>query len=339
MALTYSQLTKELQTKSFAPIYLLYGDEPFYIDELADYFAENVLDEMEKQFNQIIVYGRDTDTATLVNYCKQFPMIGSKQLILLREGQDMEIRKEENISILLSYLAKYQPSTVLVMCFKYKTPPALLLKTAEKTPGAVVFESKKKYESDLPVWISNQVNMRGYKISEKASSMVLEFLGNDLEKINNELGKLFINHSKDKLITEEVVEKYIGISKDYNIFELLNALAFKDALKTNRIVFHFANNQKENPIFKTLPMLFSFFNKLLIAHSLPDKSEANISAKLKLNYFSKKDYMRALQLYPIHKVVAILGWIREATTKAVGIDNNSTDNGDLLRELVFKILH
>lgn len=339
MARTYLQITKELEAKNFAPLYFIYGEEPFYIDELADYLAEHVLDDIEKQFNQIIIYGRDSDAATLVNYCKQFPMVGSRQLILLREGQDMDIKKEENLAFLLAYLKQPQPSTVLAICYKYKTPPAKLIKEFEKNQHAVVFESKRKYDSDLPVWISNQVNSKGYKISEKACSMILEFLGNDLEKINNELGKLFINHPKDKIISEETVEKYIGVSKDYNIFELLNAIAFRDVVKTNRIVIHFANNPKENSIFKTLPMLFTFFNKLLIAHSLPDKSEANISAKLKLNFFSKKEYIRALQIYNISKVVAIIGYIREANNKALGIDNYSTDNGELLRELVFKILH
>ncbi len=339
MAKTYIQITKELEAKNFAPLYLIYGEEPFYIDELADYLAENVLDDIEKQFNQVIIYGRDSDAATLVNYCKQFPMVGSRQLILLREGQDMDIKKEENLAFLLAYLNQPQPSTVLAICYKYKTPPAKLIREFEKNQHAVVFESKRKYDSDLPVWISNQVNAKGYKISDKACSMILEFLGNDLEKINNELGKLFINHPKDKIISEETVEKYIGVSKDYNIFELLNAIAFRDVVKTNRIVIHFANNPKENSIFKTLPMLFSFFNKLLIAHSLPDKSEANISAKLKLNFFSKKEYMRALQIYNINKVVAIIGYIRETNNKALGIDNYSTDNGELLRELVFKILH
>jgi len=339
MAKTYSQLTKDLQNKIFAPIYLIYGDEPFYIDEIADNLTENVLDETEKQFNQFVVYGRDTNVATLINSCKQFPMIGSKQLIVLREGQDMDLKKEENLSILLSYIAKPQPSTVFVFCHKYKAPSAKILKAFEKSPLAEIFESKKKYENELPVWISTQVNVKGYKISEKAVSMILEFLGNDLEKIMNELGKLYINHPKEKTITEDIVEQYIGISKDYNIFELLNALAFRDTLKTNRIIIHFANNPKDNPIFKTLPMLFTFFNKLLIAHSLTDKSESNISAKLKLNYFSKKDYMKALQNYPLAKVVAIIGWIRECNTKALGIENNSTNQGDLLRDLAFKILH
>jgi len=191
----------------------------------------------------------------------------------------------------------------------------------------------------MPAWITTQVKSSGYSISDKAALMLVEYLGTNLEKINNELGKLYINHSKEKVITEDVIELYIGISKDYNIFEFQKALAKKDILKVNQIAHHFALNPNENSIFKTIPMLFSFFSKVLLMHSLPDKSESSVMSKAKLTPYNKSDFFDAYRNYNAKKVQDIIGWLRECNIRALGIDNYSTDQGELLRELVFKILH
>ncbi len=339
MTSTYFQLIKDLQKKSFANVYIFYGEEPFYIDELSDYLTEHALNNLEKELNQYILYGRDSSVAMIVNYCKQFPMVGEKQLVVLREAQDMDLKKEENLSLLLSYINRPQDSTILVLCHKYKAPPAKLLKAMTASDKSVVLESKRKYEADVPAWITTQVKSTGYSISDKAANMLVEFLGNNLEKINNELGKLYINHPKEKTITEEVIEKYIGISKDYNIFEFQKALARKNVVKANQIAHHFALNPGENSIFKTIPMLFTFFSKVLLIHSLPDRSEANILSKAKLSFFNKQDYLDACRNYNAKKVQDIIGWLRECNVRALGIENYSTDQGELLRELVFKILH
>jgi DNA polymerase-3 subunit delta len=339
MTSTYFQLIKDLQKRSFANVYIFYGEEPFYIDELSDYLTEHALNNLEKEFNEYILYGRDSSAAMLVNYCKQFPMVGEKQLVVLREAQDMDLKKEENISLLLSYINRPQESTILVLCHKYKAPPAKLLKALVASDKSVALESKRKYETEVPAWITTQVKSSGYSISDKAANMLVEFLGNNLEKINNELGKLYINHPKDKTITEEVIEKYIGISKDYNIFEFQKALARKNVVKANQIAHHFALNPSENSIFKTIPMLFSFFSKVLLIHSLPDKSESNVLSKAKLSFFNKQDYLDACKNYNTKKVQDIIGWLRECNVRALGIENYSTDQGELLRELVFKILH
>ena len=339
MTSTYFQLVKDFQKRTFVNIYLFYGEEPFYIDELSDYLTDHVLNETEKEFNQVILYGRDSTAANVVNYSKQFPMVGDRQLVVLREAQDMDLKKEENMNILLSYANRPQPSTLLVICHKYKAPPAKLLKALMASDKAIIIESKRKYETEMPAWITTQVKNSGYSISDKAALMLVEFLGNNLEKINNELGKLYINHPKDKTITEDVIEKYIGISKDYNIFEFQKALAKKNVLKVNQIANHFALNPGENPIFKTIPMLFSFFSKVLLIHSLPDKSESSILAKTKLTSYNKNDYLDAYRNYNAKKVQDIIGWLRECNVRALGIENYSTDQGELLRELVFKILH
>lgn len=339
MTSTYYQLIKDFQKRAFSNIYLFYGEEPFYIDELSDYLTEHVLNESEKEFNLAVLYGRDSNIATVVNYCKQFPMVGERQLLVLREAQDMDLRKDETLDILLSYVKHPLQSTILVICYKYKVPPAKLLKALAGSDMAITLESKKKYESDMPVWISTQVKSKGYSISEKAATMLVEYLGNNLEKINNELGKLYINLPKHKTITEVEIELYIGISKDYNIFEFQKALANRDALKANQIANHFSLNPGENSLFKTIPMLFAFFSKVLLIHSLPDKSEASILNKAKLSNFNKHDYIKAYNTYSPNKVQDIIGWIRECNIRAIGIENYSAEHGELLRELVFKIIH
>ena len=339
MTSTYFQLIKDLQKREFANVYLFYGEEPFYIDELTDYLTENTLTDVEKELNQYVLYGRDSSAAMVVNSSKQFPMVGDRQLVVLREAQDMDLKKEETLGLFLSYLKNPQPSTVLVIAHKYKTIPAKLLKAVSASDKAVAVESKRKYENELPTWITAQVKNSGYSISDKAAIMLVEFLGNNLEKINNELSKLYINLSRTKSITEESVEQYIGISKDYNIFEFQKALARKNITIANKIANHFAINPGENSIFKTIPMLFSFFSKVLLIHSLPDKSESSIMSKAKLTSFSKQDYFDAYRNYNAKKVMDIISWLRECNTRALGIDNYSADQGELLKELVFKILH
>ncbi|MEI8046036.1 MAG: DNA polymerase III subunit delta [Bacteroidota bacterium] len=339
MVSNYNQLVKDFQKRSFASIYLFYGEEPYYIDELSDYLTEHVLNATEKEFNQYVLYGRDSTASMLINYSKQFPMVGERQLVVLREAQDMDFKKEENISLLLSYINRPQQSTVLVLCYKYKTPPAKLLKALVSSEKSFAVESKRKYDNEMPAWILAQVKSTGHSITDKAATMLYEFLGNNLEKINNELGKLYINHPKEKIINEDVIEKYIGISKDYNIFEFQKAIAKRNAVKVNQIAHHFALNPGENSLFKTIPMLFSFFSKVLLIHSLPDKSEPSILSKAKLTFFNKQDYMDAYRNYNAIKVQDIIGWLRECNVRALGVDNYSTDQGELLRELVFKILH
>jgi DNA polymerase III subunit delta len=339
MTSTYFQLVKDFQKGDFKNLYIFYGEEPFYIDELSGYLTEHVLNELEKEFGLSVLYGRDSSAAQVVNISKQFPMMGDKQLVVVREAQDLDLKKDENISLLLSYISQPQPSTILALCYKYKAPPAKLLKVMVSSSKAVALESKKKYESDMPAWITDRVKNSGYNISEKAANMLVEYLGTNLEKINNELGKLFINHPKEKLITEHEIELYIGISKDYNIFEFQKALAEKDVVKANKIVNYFALNPSENSIFRTLPMLFTFFSKVLLIHSLPDKSESAIVSKLKINPYTKRDYILAYKSYNAKKVQDIIGWLRECNVRTIGIENYSTDQGELLRELVFKILH
>jgi len=306
---------------------------------LSDYMIENVLDETEKTFNQVVLYGRDTSAAALFDQCKRFPMMGNYQLVALREAQDMDLKKDESQQFLISYLKNPAPTTILILGFKYKSPPIKVMNAAKKAEKVVIFESKKKYENELPVWIVEQVKENGYSINTKACIMLVEFLGNNLEKISNELGKLYINHPKENQITEEVIEKYIGISKDYNVFELQKALSTKNIFKANQIIQYFAANPKENSIFKILPILFSYFSKLMLLHTLNIKSPSDIMSKLKIPYNAVDEYITASKYYPMAKVQDIISWLRELNVRVLGIDNYSASESELLKELIFKILH
>jgi DNA polymerase III subunit delta len=338
MTTSYLQLIKDLQKKIFTNVYLLYGEEPYFIDEISDWLTENVLDETEKEFNLMVAYGRDTATASIVNAAKQFPMVGTRQLVVLREAQDMDLKKEDNLNLLLAYLRQPQPGTMLVICHKYKTPPAKLLKAITASGVAVAMESKRKWESELPAWIIAQVKANGYSISEKAASMMVEYLGNDLEKINNELGKLYINIPRAQTISEDNVADNIGISKEYNIFEFIKALATRNVAKANQITHHFAINPGENSIFRLIPMLYSFFTKVLVLQTISGESESAMASRAKITY-SKQEHFIAARNYNPAKIQAIIGWLRECNARSIGIDNATTDQGELLRELVFKILH
>jgi DNA polymerase III subunit delta len=337
---TFNQLIKDLQKKEYKPIYLLYGEESYYIDLVSEYMIENVLDETEKAFNQVVLYGRDTSAALLADQCKRFPMIGNHQLVVLREAQDMDLRKDENQQYLISYIRNPSPSTILVLGFKYKSPAVKLMNAAKKEEKNVeIFESKKKNENDIPVWISEQVSEQGYVINNKACLMLQEFLGNNLEKIANELGKLYINHPKEVQITEDIIEKNIGISKDYNVFELQRALAMKDIFKANQIIHYFAANPKENSIFKVITILLTFFGKVMLLHTLEKKSDTELMSILRVNYGSLKEISTASRHYSPSKIQDVVSWLRETNIKALGIDNYSVDVGELLKELIFKILH
>lgn len=339
MIITFNQLMKDLNKKDYKPVYFLYGTEPYYIDLVSEHMIDTVLDETEKAFNQVVLYGRDTSAGSLFDYCKRFPMMGQYQLIVVREAQDMDLKKDENLQYLISYFKNPSPSTILVMGFKYKSPSVKLLNAAKKEEqNIVMFESKEKSDNDLPVWISEQVKEKGYTISNKACLMLQEFLGNNLEKISNELGKLYINHPIHKQITEEVIEQYIGISKDYNIFELQRALASRDSFKVHQIIHYFAANPKENPIFKVIPFLLGLFSKAILLKTSNNLMDKDLMRVLKVNYNMAQDCKLAARNYSLTRLQDIISWLREANARAIGIDNTSVDNGELMKELVIKIL-
>lgn len=330
----FEQVLENLKNKIYHPIYLLAGEEAFFIDQISNYIENNVLDEMEKEFNQTILYGKEIDVAKIIGAAKRFPMMSNHQVVIIKEAQ--EIKK---IDELAAYAENPLNSTLLVLCYKYKKydKRKALAKIVKKQ--GVLFESNKLYDNQVPDWINNQLNKRGYKIRPKAAVMLAEFLGTDLSKISNEIDKLAINLPLGTEITDEEIERNIGISKDYNVFELQKAIGKRDEFKSNQIVNYFAANEKDNPLIKVTGVLYNYFSKLLIFHQLKDKSRNSVATALSVNPFFVNDYQLAARNYSISKLSYIIHILREYDLKSKGVGNISTRDGELLKELIFKILH
>ncbi len=333
--MTYEQLIGELKSKTYKPLYFLHGDEPYYIDRVTDFITHHVLTEAEQSFNQTIVYGKDSDAAQVINLAKRFPMMSSHQVVVLKEAQELK-----DFETLIHYVENPQPSTLLVINYKYKSPDKRkkVFKALEK--NSVSFQSKKLYDNQVPGWISGYTSNRKYRIEPKAAALLAEFLGSDLSRIANEVEKLIIAiGDKAQTISSSHVEENIGISKDYNQFELQNALGKKDVLKTNRIIAYFAENQKNHHITQTISSLYYFFTKLLMIHYIKDRSKQNVAATLKVNPYFVQDYETAARRYPAAKLVDIISLLRVYDMRSKGYHGSTTPAGELLRELVFKILH
>lgn len=334
--LTCEDVLKELRAKQYRPIYYLMGEESYYIDLIADYIAENVLNETEKEFNQTVVYGADVDVSTIINAAKRYPMMCEHQVVIVKEAQAIR-----NIEELAFYLQKPLTSTILVICHKHGTLDRRKKLAAEIEKRGVLFESKKIKDAQLPAFISSYMKRKGIDMEPKATAMLSDFVGSDLSRLTGELEKLIITlPPNQKRITPEQIEKNIGISKDYNNFELRSALVEKDILKANKIIKYFEENPKTNPIQMTLSLLFNFYANLMLAYYAPDKSEQGIAAMLGLKTpWQARDYIAAMRKYSGVKTMQIVGAIRYADAKSKGVNNPSTSDGDILRELVFNILH
>lgn len=330
----FEDIIKDLKNKIYKPIYFLFGEESYFIDQITDFIAENVLEETEKAFNQTVLYGKDSKIEDVINAAKRFPMMSNHQVLIVKEAQDLK-----QIEKLQFYAEQPLNSTILVINFKKKTfdKRKKVYKALKK--AGVIFESKRLYEYQIGSWINTYLKNKKYKISPVSSKLLTDFLGTDLSKISNELDKLMITLPENSTITPEHIEKNIGISKDYNVFELQNALGKKNILKANRIINHFANNPKDNPMVMIIINLFGYFSKILSYHYTKDKSPNNVASVLGVHPYFVKDYVSAAQKYNTRKTVAIISLLREYDMKSKGYGNASTTHGDLLKELTFKILH
>ena len=334
--ITCDDILKELRAKQYRPVYYLMGEEPYYIDLIADYITDNILTETEKEFNLTVVYGADVDIATVINAAKRYPMMSEHQVVVVKEAQN--IRNMEELSY---YLQKQLLSTILVICHKHGVLDRRKKLAAEIEKTGVLFESKKVKDAQLPAFITSYMKRKGIDVEPKATAMLADFVGADLSRLTGELEKLIITLPKGHTrVTPEQIEKNIGISKDYNNFELRSALVEKDVLKANKIIKYFEENPKTNPIQMTLSLLFGFFSNLMLAYYAPEKSEQGIANMLGLRTpWQAKDYLAAMRRYNGVKTMQIIGEIRYADAKSKGVGNPSLSDGDILRELVFKILH
>jgi DNA polymerase-3 subunit delta len=332
--MTHEQALADLKAKKYNSIYFLAGEETFYIDLISDYIEKNILDEDEKGFNQTVMYGRDVEIGALISAAKQFPMMSENTVIIVKEAQDLK-----NIEELKSYVDQPLNSTLLVLCYRGKKidKRKALYKSLQK--NGLYLESNKLYENKIPEWIKGYLRAKDYTIGNKASAMLTEFLGTDLSKISGELDKLCILAHKGSEINDALVEENIGISKDYNNFELQNAVMNKDLLKANRIIKYFEANSRKNPIVVTLSVLYNLFSKVLIYHGLTDKNPQSVARCLGVNPYFVKDYQKAAQNYSLKNSVKALDLLRDADMKSKGYNNPSTSQSDLLKELVYKLCY
>jgi len=340
--MTADDILKDLKNRKFKPLYLLHGDEPYYIDLVSNYVEHKLLSDAEKGFNQTVLYGKDTDVMTVLSAAKRYPMMADYQVVLVKEAQDMKWGRDDDdkksINPLLNYLENPLPSTILVFCYKYGKfdKRKKTYKAIEK--HGLVFESGTLYDNKIPGWIEGFISGKGYRISQQATMMLSEYLGNDLSKIANELEKLMLNITAGQEITLELVQNNIGISKEYNVFELQTALGKKDVFKVNQIVNYFEANPKANPIVLVLGNLNNFFSKVLAFHYIKDRSQQNLARELGVNPFFVKDYEQAARSYDYGKTMRIISYLREYDLKSKGVESNAED-GALMKELMFKILH
>jgi DNA polymerase-3 subunit delta len=331
----FEQVLSDLKNKKYKPVYFLTGDEPFFIDEITSYITENVLTEAERSFNQTIFYGKDAPVENIINTAKRFPMMSEYQVVVVREAQYLK-----EIGKLSLYTDKPLNSTILVVNYKYNELDKRLKLYKSVKENGMLFEFKKLYDNKVAKWVNTYLERKGYRIDPSACALLTEFLGNDLGRIAGELEKLIIAiGNKVKIITPVTIENNIGISKDFNNFELQKAIVEKDVLKANRIINYFDKNQKNNPLPLTIASLYFFFTKVLTLHYTENKSTKNLLAVLKVSYYFLDEYQKAARLYSADRIKRIISILREYDLKSKGIGSLNASPGGLLKELIYKIIH
>ena len=329
------KIVNDIKAGNLKPIYFLMGEEPYYIDKISDYIEQNILSEDEKSFNQTILYGRDVSIDEIVSASKRYPMMSEKQVIIVKEAQDLS----KTIEQIDKYAENPMPTTVLVFCYKYKTLDKRKKALKLLAKNGLVYESKKLYENQVGQWITRVLSGKGYQIEPKANAMLVEFLGTDLSKINNELEKLQIILPKGSTFTAKHIEENIGFSKDFNVFELRKSLGERNQLKSYQIVQYFADNPKENNIVMVVGLIFSFFIQVLKYHGLKDRNPSNVAKVLGVNPFFLKDYDVALRNYPMKKVSQIVNSLRDTDVKSKGVGANALPLNDLYKEMLIHIFN
>jgi DNA polymerase III subunit delta len=340
--MTAEEILKDLKARKFKPIYFLHGEESYYIDKISSYIEDQLLNEAEKGFNQTVLYGKDTDIMTILNAAKRFPMMSEYQVVLVKEAQNLKFGKEssKDQDPFSAYVENPLKSTILVFCYKYGTLDKRLKIAKSIEKNGVLFESKKLYDNQVAQWVGEYIKTKSCIINAKAAALIAEYLGNDLSKIANELDKLMLNVKEHTEIGVKEVEQNIGISKDFNSFELTAALGRKDIFKANQIIDYFAANKKDNPMVVTLGTLNNYFTKIFAYHFLADKSRGNVASALKVSPYFVGDYELASKNYSPDKTFHIISLLRKYDLRSKGVDNTgNTEEGELLKELVFQILH
>jgi DNA polymerase-3 subunit delta len=334
------KIMDRLRAGKYDPVYLLQGEETYFIDLISNYIEANALSESEKGFNQVVLYGKDSSVVTILNNAKRFPMMAERQVVIVREAQDIpDLNKEQGAKLMLDYFAKPVPSTVLVLCHKHKTLDKRkeLGKRADQLTTSATF--KKLYENQLVEFVLDYCSSKNYKIEDQASRLIVEYVGNDLSRLSNEIEKVLIGTKKDEVISVNHVLDQVGISREYNIFELQKAIIAKDKLLAAKIINYFEANPKKNPAIPTVAFLYSFFNKVMLSHSVGDKSSQGLAASLKISPYIAKDYLAASQRYPLSKTIETISLLKSADLKLKGVGSGAEGESQILKQLVFCILN
>lgn len=334
------KILSDLKAKKYSPVYFLQGEESYYIDLISNYIEANVLSDAEKGFNQVIVYGKDSTMVSILTHARRFPMMAERQVVIVKEAQDIpDLNKEAGAKLLLDYLARPVPSTVLVFCHKHKSLDKRKELGKKIDQLTVCLTTKKMYDNQLPAFVAEYVQDKKVNIEDQAIQAICEFVGNDLNRIANEIDKLLVVLKPGDPITAELVMSQVGVSKEYNIFELQKAILYKDVLAVTKIVNYFEANTRKNPIIPVVAFLYSFFSKALIASQSPDKSERGLISALKVSPYAVKDYSLAVRQFPAPKLIDIISCIKEADLRLKGVNTGSQTDGQIFRELVYRVIH
>ena len=338
--MAHRQIIRDIRAGKFSSMYVLHGEESFFIEEIYKEIISNVVDEASKDFNETILYGRDADLSDILAAARRFPMMSDRQLVLVKEAQELKCwKRKDELEKLAAYAESPVKSTVLVFCYMNKKIDGRSKAVKTLSKNGILFLSDKIRDYKLPQWISEYITSVKLSIDSQSSTLLAEYLGNDLSKVVNEITKLKISLPEGSTITSEIIEKHIGISKDYNVFELQRALGTKNIDKASRIVNHFEANPKNNPLAMVIPVLSAYFSRLFIYHGLKDKSQSSAARAMSCSPYAVKDYASAARVFSAAKVARIFGYLRDADRKSKGQGNATISDGMLLRETVFKILH
>jgi DNA polymerase-3 subunit delta len=340
MASKAEDVLRDLKAGKFAPVYFLQGEEPFFIDQISDFIEAHALQPHDRGFNQLVVYGKDVSMMDILNNARRFPMMSDRQVVIVKEAQNiLNLGKDEIDNQLINYLKNPLPSTILVFAHKYKSLDGRKQLAKELDKAAVFVKSEKIKDHLLSGWIEGYVKAKGHSIDNPTAVFLAESIGNNLEVISNEVDKIIINFSSPSAITKELIQKYVGINKEYNNFELTKAIGVRDTLKVNKIVAYFSQNPKNHPIIPIIALIFSYFQKIALLHQNKSASEAELARILGINPYFIKEYKIAANNYRLGKVIDCFSHIREADLRSKGVDASNWEDKEILRELLFKIMH
>jgi DNA polymerase III subunit delta len=331
--MTPEKIIGDLKKNIYKPIYWLEGEENFFIDKIVHFAEHEILNESEAGFNLTVFYGKDADWTSVVNACRRYPMFSEKQVVLIKEAQEMR-----GIEKLESYIEKPLLSTILVVAYKNKKVDGRTKLAKIIKDKGVLLTTKKLYDNELPDWTQQLVKSKGFTIAGKALFLLIDHIGNDLSRLNNEIDKLALNMGERKNITEDDIEAYVGVSKEFNVFELQHAIATRDLYKAIRIVQYFEANPKAAPLPLIFPSLYNFFSKVLMVYSVPAKDEKSLAAAIGVHAFFAKDYLQAAKVYRQQQAENIILLLHEYNLKSIGINDSGTDDALLLKEMIVKIM-